>query len=116
MWFWSRYCIFNSEWMDYITEKLLPTEQSNLTFIQADFTTMCLPPCNLLLANYSIHFCTPDKFDLFWENIQKSIFPQGYFVGTFLGIHDEWNTPNSNKIFFERFCWMEIENKYKIIF
>ena len=112
---WKVTAIDRENTKHYITEKLSLAEQSKLTFIQDDFTNIELPPCNLLIAKYSIPFCSPDKFSFLWENIRKCIFPHGYFVGTLFGIRDEWNSLNSDKVFFERYQIYELFKGFDII-
>ena len=45
---------------------------------------------DLILSNLGICFCDPMYFQNVIKEITKSILPNGYFVGNFLGNEDEW--------------------------
>lgn len=63
------------------------------TFLQtrlADFTTVSLPPCDLINASFSIPHCDPSAFPAMWSRIVASIQPSGRFAGQLFGIRDEW--------------------------
>lgn len=55
-----------------------------------DYGNTKLEKCNLLNASYSLPFCKPEYFDVFWEKISGSIKKGGMFSGQFFGEKDDW--------------------------
>jgi tellurite methyltransferase len=49
-----------------------------------------LPSADLVHANYSLPFCSPDHFPRFWSTITQAIKPGGRFAGQFFGPRDSW--------------------------
>lgn len=45
---------------------------------------------NLIVANFSLSFCNKNDFKKLWDKINGSILKEGYFVGNFFGVNDEW--------------------------
>ena len=78
-----------------------------------------MPKCDLLVSNFSIPFCHPQYFEKFWKIICDSIKSDGYFLGNFFGLEDEWNANNKMGFLnidqvrglFEEFEILEIKEK-----
>jgi SAM-dependent methyltransferase len=45
---------------------------------------------DLINASYSLPFCPPEHFEVFWQRLVDSIRPGGRFAGHFFGDRDEW--------------------------
>ena len=65
------------------------TDDKNLEIIIDDFSKVQLHKADLIFANFSLFFVKKD-FNLFLENVIKSINKKGFFVGNFLGPEDDW--------------------------
>lgn len=64
-------------------------DDKNLEIIIDDFSKVQLHKADLIFANFSLFFVKKD-FNLFLENVIKSINKKGFFVGNFLGPEDDW--------------------------
>jgi SAM-dependent methyltransferase len=69
-----------------------PEQQARLETQVAAFETIELPQADLINASYSLPFCSPQHFDLFWQRIVESLQVGGRFAGCFFGDRDEWVT------------------------
>ena len=98
-----------------IASKLNDKELEMLKFVQSDFENIKLEKNNLVVANYSIPFCQKDKFFEFWKQVINSIEKDGYFVGNFFGINDEWNNGKSDLTFFDKKEIKELFNNFEIL-
>lgn len=65
-----------------IIENRIPAH-SKIEFIIDKFGTMELPSTNLIIANFSIPFCSPKFFDGLCKKITESIANGGYFCRKF---------------------------------
>lgn len=63
--------------------------QYKLSIINADFTNMEFPVCDAVYASFSLPFCTPNNFNKFWINIERSLKKGGIFAGIFFGVNDD---------------------------
>ena len=61
---------------------------NNLDIIIDDFTNINLPKTDLLIANFSLIFV--DSLDMAMINILKSLNTNGFFIGNFIGVEDDW--------------------------
>ncbi len=75
---------------DIILHKLEQKEYDKIKFEINDFENIQLPNTDLVNASYSLPFCRPQYFNEFWNNICNAINKEGFFVGNFLGVEDEW--------------------------
>ena len=50
-----------------------------------------------------------------WLEIYSNIKTNGYFVGNFFGVNDEWNNNNTNKSFFSKDDVIKLFNNFKIL-
>lgn len=97
-----------------IIEKRVPDNQ-NLNLIIDTFENAELNKADLIVANMSLCFCSPEHFQTVCKNITNSILPNGYFVGNFLGKKDEWSK-DSRKSFIDEQELKEIFKNFEIIY
>ena len=69
----------------------------DLKLYQAGFDTFDYPEASLVLADASLFFCQPNKFDEVWDNICRSLGNTGVFCGSFLGLEDSMARDDYNK-------------------
>lgn len=93
-----------------ISSKLSDTEQEKLKF-----ESLKLPKCDLLISNNSLPFCEKKYFYQMWEEICSSIKNNGYFVGNFFGINDEWNTKEDKRTFLSKEDVIKLFNDFEIL-
>ena len=84
-------CIDRQLNKSFILNRLTEDEKNSVSFIEKSFEDSCLPKTQLLMAFFSIPFCSPDKFDILWDKIYECIEINGYFVGQLFGNRDDWN-------------------------
>lgn len=101
---WKVVAIDKENTCEMLTNNLNEKEKSNFKFIQEDINKIELPKCQLInamnvlnLSNYK-----KEKFMKLWDKIEKSLELNGYFVGNFFGIEDEWNNKYHKMIFFTK--------------
>lgn len=99
---WKVLAIDSSNVEEKIRSKLCDDEQEKLRFEVQKFETLKLSKCDLLVANYSLPFCDRNSFHKMWKEICINIKTNGYFVGNFFGLNDEWNTKNDRRTFFSK--------------
>ena len=84
-----------------IKERLSEEEVKRLRFVRENFEEMKLEENNLIFACNSLSFCKKENFQSLWTRIEKSIKINGFFVGNFFGVKDEWyKTPRKDKMTF----------------
>ena len=98
-----------------IRSKLSDTEQEKLKFELQKFESLKLPKCDLLISNNSLPFCEKNYFCQMWEEICSSIKNNGYFVGNFFGINDEWNTKEDKRTFLSKEDVIKLFNDFEIL-
>lgn len=54
---------------------------------------------DLVNAQYSLPFASPDVFEKVMNGVKRSLKRNGIFVGQFFGVRDEWNTPGKEMTF-----------------
>lgn len=84
-------CIDRQLNKSFILERLNYEEINYVSFIEGSFEEVKLPKTQLVMAFFSIPFCTPDKFDILWDKIYECIEMNGYFIGQLFGNRDSWN-------------------------
>ena len=99
---WNVLAIDLSDVEERIRSKLLNEEQNRLKFEVQKFENLKLSKCDLLLSNNSLPFCNNKYFYKMWDEICLSINNNGYFVGNFFGLNDEWNTKEDNRTFLSK--------------
>ncbi|MBX3033972.1 MAG: hypothetical protein KF865_08605 [Bdellovibrionaceae bacterium] len=74
-----------------LQEGLSDSLRSKVSIIHSSFENLReLPQAHLVFAGLSIPFCRPESLKPFWQVVEKSILPQGYFAGNFFGPDDDW--------------------------
>ncbi|PRB77521.1 SAM-dependent methyltransferase [Pseudomonas sp. MYb185] len=58
----------------------------------ASFERFAYPENGLVLANSSLFFADPQRFDKTWASIRSSLGEGGVFAGDFMGMKDSWAT------------------------
>lgn len=112
---WNVLAIDSSNIEERIRSKLSNSEQENLRFEVQKFEKLKLSKCDLLISNNSLPFCDKDYFYQMWIEICLNIKNDGYFVGNFFGINDEWNTKNTKMTFFSKEEVIELFNDFEIL-
>jgi len=71
---------------------------------QTSFDSFNYPSAGLIVADASLFFCRPDKFDGVWQRITDALVAGGVFSGSFLGPNDTMATADFDKQAF----WPEV--------
>lgn len=58
--------------------------------IRSTFQHFTVPPCDVVVAGFSLFFLDAQEFAEFWPRIVAALRPGGLFAGQFLGVNDEW--------------------------
>ena len=69
----------------------------------------------MIVSNFAISFCNPVFFEGFWKIVSNSINKNGYFLGNFFGINDEWNGIKKGMSFFDITQIKELFEEFEII-
>lgn len=82
-------------------EILLEFLQDNFEYIHLRFEKLAFPTkkYNIITAQYSLPFTSPQTFPSIWNNIKSSLSDSGIFTGQLFGINDEWNKPGTEMTF-----------------
>ncbi|MBE5806142.1 MAG: class I SAM-dependent methyltransferase [Clostridiales bacterium] len=112
---WNVLAIDASDVEERIRSKLLNEEQKRLKFEIQKFENLKLSKCDLIISNNSLSFCDKKFFHQMWLEIYSNIKTNGYFVGNFFGVNDEWNNNNTNKSFFSKDDVIKLFNNFKIL-
>lgn len=104
---WNVIAIDKEDVQDRISKYLTKEVSQRFEFSRQKFEDLILERANLIVANFSLSFCKKDKFNEMWDKIVENINANGYFVGNFFGINDEWKDRMSDQSFFTR---EEVEN------
>jgi SAM-dependent methyltransferase len=98
-----------------ITEKLNEEELKCFKFLRQRFERLELEKNDLLVANFSLPFCNKNNFEVLWNKINDSILKDGYFVGNFFGVNDEWRIIKANMTFLTKDEVLELFKDFEII-
>lgn len=98
-----------------IRNKLLDTEQKKLVFQVQKFENLKLQKSDLIIANNSLPFCNREYFDKMWQEITSNIKSNGFFIGNFWGLNDEWNVKNDRRTFLSRESVIELFKDFEIL-
>ena len=94
--------------------KLKQDIKDKLNVINADFTNIKLPVCDVVYANFSLPFCTPNTLNGFWFNLEQSLNKGGVFAGNFFGVNDDWYHTSTNITFHRKYEIKELFKGYYI--
>lgn len=113
---WKVLAIDKENSKEYIDLKLNEEERKNFKFQCQDFENIKLEKVKLIVANFSIPFCSKDKFKDLWNSITQNIIQNGYFVGNFFGLKDSWVDNKNKKIFLSKDEVLKLfESSFEII-
>ena len=73
-----------------ILSKLPVDKRGNVECAQVCFEDMTIPEADLVYSVFSVPFCKPEFFSVFWDRVVASIRPGGRFAGNLFGVKDEW--------------------------
>lgn len=112
---WNVLAIDREDVSGIIEEKLNGQEKEKFRFQKQEFENLKLEKNDLVLANFSLPFCNKNSFDKMWKTIEASILPEGYFVGNFFGINDEWAKTKTDMTFLEKGEVIKLFENFEII-
>ena len=112
---WNVLAVDSSNTEERIRNKLSNEEQKRLKFEVQKFEELKLSECDLLISNNSLPFCDKNYFYQMWTEICSNIKDNGYFVGNFWGIYDEWNTKNDKRTFLSKKEVIELFREFEIL-
>ena len=98
-----------------IVAKLSEEELKQFKFSKQKFEYIELEKNNLVVANFSLPFCNKNNFKELWNKINNSILKDGYFVGKFFGINDEWKSTKEEMTFLTKEQVIELFKDFEII-
>lgn len=100
---------------DYILQKLNDEEKNRFTFVKSSIQEAELPKCDLVVANYSLHYLKKEEFKGVIDKIYDSLNTNGHFISEFLSDKDDWAKVNPNDAFLS---WKEFKevmgNKFEL--
>ena len=112
---WKVLAIDNEDVESIITNKLSKQELKQFKFVKQKFEDIELEKNNLVVANFSLPFCNKNNFKELWNKINNSILKDGYFVGNFFGINDEWKSTKEEMTFLTKEQVIELFKDFEII-
>ena len=98
-----------------IAAKLSEEELKQFKFLKQKFEYIELEKNNLVVANFSLPFCNKNNFKELWNKINNSILKDGYFVGNFFVINDEWKSTKEEMTFLTKEQEIELFKDFEII-
>lgn len=111
---WNVLAIDREDVKERIAKRLTKEELAKFTFQKQDFETLKLEENNLIVANYSLVFCNKNHFKDLWNKINDSILEDGYFVGNFFGINDEWKNTKEEMTFLTKEQVIDLFKEFEI--
>lgn len=112
---WNVLSIDSADVENTIRNQLDADKQDKLTFQIQKFEDLHLPKCDLIISNNALPFCNKEYFYNMWQEICNSINLNGFFVGNFFGLKDEWNTPTNTKTFLSKEKVIELFKNFDIL-
>lgn len=112
---WNVLAIDREEVSNIIKENLNEEELKRFRFQKQELENLKLEKNNLIVANNSLSFCKKEKFEEMWDKIKNSILSNGYFVGNFLGINDEWAKNKKDMSFLSKESCLKLFDDFDII-
>lgn len=99
---WNVLSIDSTNVENTIRNKLSYEKQDKFNFQVQKFEELHLPKCDLIISNNALPFCNKEYFYNMWQEICNSINLNGFFVGNFFGLKDEWNTCADKRTFLSK--------------
>jgi len=65
-------------------------DNARVDISESSFESFDYPQAGLVIANSSLFFAEPDKFDAIWGKLKSSLEVGGVFAGDFMGVRDSW--------------------------
>ena len=113
---WNVLAIDREDVEDRIKSRLGEQEYlERFRFQKQDFENLVLEENDLVVANYSLSFCNKNQFQELWNTIKNSILKNGYFVGNFFGVNDEWNGLKNDMVFLNKEQVMELFEDFELL-
>ena len=112
---WNVLAIDRESVEERITKRLNNEELEKFRFQKQNFESLELEKNNLIVANYCLPFCNKNNFKELWNKINNSILKDGYFVGNFFGINDEWKSTKEEMTFLTKEQVIELFKDFEII-
>lgn len=112
---WNVLAIDGTDVENLIRNKLSNDEQEKFSFQMQKFEKLSLKTCNLVVSNNALPFCNKNHFYKMWKEICNNILKDGFFVGNFFGLNDEWNTPEDNRTFLSKAEAIDLFKDFEII-
>ena len=112
---WNVLAIDRENTKEIIYDKLNEKEKNRFRFICQSFEEIELEKNDLIVANYSIPFCSKENFNDFWIKIVESINKNGYFVGNFFGINDSWYNEKENVLFLSKEQVLKLFESFQLL-
>ena len=112
---WNVLAIDRESVEERISKRLNNEELEKFRFQNQNFESLELEKSNLIVANYCLPFCNKNNFKELWNKINNSILKDGYFVGNFFGINDEWKSTKEEMTFLTKEQVIELFKDFEII-
>lgn len=112
---WNVLAIDGTDVENLIRNKLDDAKQERFNFQIQKFEDLCLIECNLIVSNNALPFCNKKYFHKMWNEISRNILKDGFFVGNFFGLNDEWNTPGDSRTFLNRAEVLDLFENFEIL-
>lgn len=112
---WNVLSIDSTDVENKIRKKLSDDMQDKFCFQVQRFEDLHLPKSDLIISNYALPFCNKDYFYNMWQEVCNSINENGFFVGNFFGLKDEWNTKSDKRTFLSKQKIIELFKDFDII-
>lgn len=112
---WNVIGIDRKDTSKIISSQLTNEELNQFTFSLQNFETIEIPKTNLIIANFSLPFCSGEYFYGLWNKIKDAIVKDGYFVGNLFGTNDSWCNIKENMTFLRKVEIVELFINFNII-
>jgi SAM-dependent methyltransferase len=112
---WNVLAVDREDVKEIIIKNLNENELKKFKFSKQNFEDIKLEKCDLLVANFSLPFCSKNNFEELWNKITNSISNDGYFVGNFFGINDDWNKTKKEITFFTKNEVLDLFKNFEIL-
>lgn len=112
---WNVLSIDSTDVENIIRNKLSYEKQDKFNFQVQKFEELHLPKCDLIISNNALPFCNKKYFYNMWKEISNSINSNGFFVGNFFGLKDEWNIHENKGTFLSKEDVTELFKDFDIL-